>query len=182
MQIKVEMVFYSVQEMIDHFRSPGVHSTATDLESGWELTIPSEKSDDTLKPSVDAVPSAIKLAEEHGIDLATVEGTGKDGRILKRDVQAAMQPHPDEDEDDTESPEKEEPAESEQDLTLDEMREKIRQLHALGGPNGGPAAVLTLLKSHGALTLRELDRDSYPAVAKAIDALVDRDGESDEPQ
>lgn len=30
------------------------------------------------------------LAEEHNIDLAKVTGTGKDGRILKSDVEALL--------------------------------------------------------------------------------------------
>lgn len=38
--------------------------------------------------SVNATDTAVKLAEEHGIDLSTVQGTGADGRILKNDVQA----------------------------------------------------------------------------------------------
>ena len=37
-----------------------------------------------------ASPAARKLAEEHGIDPATLEGTGKDGRITKEDVQRAV--------------------------------------------------------------------------------------------
>ncbi|MEM1027813.1 MAG: dihydrolipoamide acetyltransferase family protein, partial [Planctomycetota bacterium] len=36
-------------------------------------------------------PLARKLAEEHGLDLATIKGTGPDGRIIKRDVLAAAQ-------------------------------------------------------------------------------------------
>ena len=35
-------------------------------------------------------PAAKKLAEENSIDLASVTGTGKDGRILKEDVQNAI--------------------------------------------------------------------------------------------
>jgi pyruvate/2-oxoglutarate dehydrogenase complex dihydrolipoamide acyltransferase (E2) component len=35
-----------------------------------------------------ATESAIRLAEEHGIDLAEVEGTGPNGRIFLRDVEA----------------------------------------------------------------------------------------------
>ncbi len=39
-----------------------------------------------------ASPSARKLAEENGVDLASVSGTGKDGRITKEDVAAANVP------------------------------------------------------------------------------------------
>ena len=37
-----------------------------------------------------ANPAAKKLAEENNIDLSNVKGTGKDGRILKEDVQNAL--------------------------------------------------------------------------------------------
>ena len=39
---------------------------------------------------VDATDAAAALAEENGIDLATVSGTGANGRIGKPDVQAAI--------------------------------------------------------------------------------------------
>lgn len=39
---------------------------------------------------VDVADSAAKLANEYGVDLSSVSGTGKDGRILKRDVQAVL--------------------------------------------------------------------------------------------
>lgn len=39
---------------------------------------------------IDVTPAAAELAEEEGIDLTTLEGTGKDGRILKSDVQGAI--------------------------------------------------------------------------------------------
>jgi len=38
----------------------------------------------------DVTDSARELAEEAGIDLASIEGTGKEGRILKSDVQKAI--------------------------------------------------------------------------------------------
>ncbi|MCZ0935504.1 MAG: E3 binding domain-containing protein [Gemmatimonadetes bacterium] len=38
----------------------------------------------------DITPVARKLAEEHGLDLGAIEGTGKDGRILKSDVDKAI--------------------------------------------------------------------------------------------
>lgn len=39
-----------------------------------------------------AMPSAAKLAAESGVNLANVAGSGRDGRILKEDVQAAAKP------------------------------------------------------------------------------------------
>jgi len=41
-------------------------------------------------PEVDITGAAEELAEEHGVDVTALEGTGKDGRILKSDVQAAV--------------------------------------------------------------------------------------------
>lgn len=38
----------------------------------------------------DATPAAAELAAEQGIELTTLEGTGKGGRILKSDVEAAI--------------------------------------------------------------------------------------------
>jgi len=37
-----------------------------------------------------AMPAAERLAAEKGIDLASIHGSGRDGRILKEDVQAAL--------------------------------------------------------------------------------------------
>ena len=39
---------------------------------------------------IDVTPAAAELAEAEGIDLAALEGTGKEGRILKGDVEAAI--------------------------------------------------------------------------------------------
>jgi large subunit ribosomal protein L21 len=42
------------------------------------------------KAEIEATDTARALAAEAGIDLATIEGTGKEGRILKSDVQKAI--------------------------------------------------------------------------------------------
>lgn len=49
---------------------------------------PYEEMVDELVNEVNATPAAIELAEEMGVDLSEVEGTGKDGSILKGDVEA----------------------------------------------------------------------------------------------
>jgi pyruvate/2-oxoglutarate dehydrogenase complex dihydrolipoamide acyltransferase (E2) component len=50
--------------------------------------------DKMVRPDEDkdwtATDSAVELAAEYGIDLATVTGSGADGRILKGDVEAAI--------------------------------------------------------------------------------------------
>lgn len=43
---------------------------------------------------IDATDSAIELARENNIDLSGVEGSGENGRILKRDVSALVGEEP----------------------------------------------------------------------------------------
>ncbi|MEQ9105415.1 MAG: dihydrolipoamide acetyltransferase family protein [Rhodothermales bacterium] len=50
---------------------------------------PAPSSDDTGR--IKTSPLARKLASEHGIDLAKVSGSGPEGRIVKRDIEAAME-------------------------------------------------------------------------------------------
>src|SRR5690606_11765005 len=38
-----------------------------------------------------ASPLARKMAEEHGLDIAAVEGTGPNGRVTKRDIEQAIE-------------------------------------------------------------------------------------------
>ena len=40
---------------------------------------------------ISATDAARELAEEHGLELSEVEGTGQDGRVLKSDVEAAVE-------------------------------------------------------------------------------------------
>ncbi|MEE8446390.1 MAG: 50S ribosomal protein L21 [Gemmatimonadota bacterium] len=46
-------------------------------------------------PAVNVTDVARKLAEEHGLDLGAMEGTGAGGRILKGDVERAIREHGD---------------------------------------------------------------------------------------
>lgn len=41
-------------------------------------------------PPADASPQAVKLADEYGIDLSEVKGTGRDGKIIKKDIDALI--------------------------------------------------------------------------------------------
>jgi len=46
--------------------------------------------EETDEAEPDITPAALELAEEHGLDVTEIEGTGKDGRILKSDVDKAI--------------------------------------------------------------------------------------------
>jgi len=46
--------------------------------------------EDASEPEIDATPGAVKLAEEKGLDLHYITGTGRDGRITAKDVREAM--------------------------------------------------------------------------------------------
>ncbi|MDT8428842.1 MAG: 2-oxoglutarate dehydrogenase complex dihydrolipoyllysine-residue succinyltransferase [Pseudomonadales bacterium] len=72
----------------------GAVAQSTSSETGKTKKIESDQNVDkeTVK-AVDALPSpaARKLAEEHNIDIGALTGSGKDGRITKEDVQAAIE-------------------------------------------------------------------------------------------
>jgi 2-oxoglutarate dehydrogenase E2 component (dihydrolipoamide succinyltransferase) len=89
---------------------------ASTLEKRVEAAPAAEPHLDTV---VVANPAARKLAEENNIDLASVSGTGKDGRILKEDVQNAMTEAPA-----AETPVAEEPAKLVVPISLGERAEK----------------------------------------------------------
>jgi 2-oxoglutarate dehydrogenase E2 component (dihydrolipoamide succinyltransferase) len=58
------------------------------------------KSDQDKQPPAPS-PAAQRLAAEHGLDTESIEGSGEGGRLLQRDVMAALQNLADEDEPDT---------------------------------------------------------------------------------
>jgi 2-oxoglutarate dehydrogenase complex dihydrolipoamide succinyltransferase (E2 component) len=73
------------QELIGKIEAGAVASAPTS-EAQVETTPAATATDTALA----ANPAAKKLAEENNIDLSNVKGTGKDGRILKEDVQNAL--------------------------------------------------------------------------------------------
>ena len=62
---------------------------AEDIDAYVSATISATEIVDSIIPN--ATLGAQKLAEEHGVDLADVKATGKDGRIVKSDVQALVE-------------------------------------------------------------------------------------------
>jgi pyruvate dehydrogenase E2 component (dihydrolipoyllysine-residue acetyltransferase) len=50
--------------------------------------------DGSVPPRIKASPLARRMAEEAGIDLARVRGTGPDGRVMERDIQGAIEEKP----------------------------------------------------------------------------------------
>lgn len=68
----------------------GRNEAARQVAKGWSL---GEADKDLPLPPVpiDATDGAKELAEDNGIDLALVKGTGQDGRIIKADVQAYIE-------------------------------------------------------------------------------------------
>lgn len=73
------------QELIGKIEAGAVASP-----SEKDARAPSAVTDAQTQAALAANPAAKKLAEENHIDLASVTGTGKDGRILKEDVQNAI--------------------------------------------------------------------------------------------
>jgi 2-oxoglutarate dehydrogenase E2 component (dihydrolipoamide succinyltransferase) len=74
------------QELIGKIEAGAVASAPAKQVEAAAAPAPESQADAALV----ANPAAKKLAEENNIDLASVKGTGKDGRILKEDVQNAM--------------------------------------------------------------------------------------------
>jgi pyruvate/2-oxoglutarate dehydrogenase complex dihydrolipoamide acyltransferase (E2) component len=71
---------------------PDEHAVAIseDYAAQYEDAVPGTAGDEAAS-EIDATDEAKSLADEHGIDLSSVEGSGKDGRITKRDVEDAVE-------------------------------------------------------------------------------------------
>lgn len=59
--------------------------------AGKSLSGPSQnKSADQGDDGIEATDAAAQLAKENGIDIASIEGSGEGGRVLAKDVKAAI--------------------------------------------------------------------------------------------
>lgn len=103
LEIKVEEGEVAVVgDVIITFEAEGYETDAEDDNSNTEQeTIPEEKEEsqqvetqsesqaqEDEKPRVIAMPSVRKYAREQSVDITQVKGTGKNGRILKEDIDA----------------------------------------------------------------------------------------------
>ncbi|WP_017873035.1 2-oxo acid dehydrogenase subunit E2 [Candidatus Caldatribacterium saccharofermentans] len=71
-------------------KAPGEQPEAGERVAGEQvMTQKTETGTETAKERIKASPLARKLAQEYGIDLATITGTGPGGRIVKEDVERA---------------------------------------------------------------------------------------------
>ena len=63
-------------------------------EAAGEATVPGANGDAADAPRGRVSPVARRIAEEHGVDLAGITGSGPNGRIIKRDVLAVVEGTP----------------------------------------------------------------------------------------
>jgi 2-oxoglutarate dehydrogenase E2 component (dihydrolipoamide succinyltransferase) len=68
----------------------GARATSTQTATPEAGPAPVAKADDAERPH--ASPVARRMAEEHGVDLGRVEGTGTGGRVTREDVERHIQP------------------------------------------------------------------------------------------
>jgi pyruvate/2-oxoglutarate dehydrogenase complex dihydrolipoamide acyltransferase (E2) component len=76
-------------EIAGQYYGPGTRLIVDD-EIGNAL-IRQDKAQRIDQPTVDATEGAVELAKEHGLDLGAIEGSGKAGRILQKDVEQAIE-------------------------------------------------------------------------------------------
>lgn len=72
----------SETKIVDHTQAKDTSAPKEEIKEEVQASVAHSSSDDRVKAS----PLAKKMAEEKGIDLAQVKGSGEGGRIVKRDI------------------------------------------------------------------------------------------------
>ncbi len=78
-----------VDEFISNFKAADISVAAKSSAATTAPPVPAPKKIETNRP---ISPEALKLAEQMGVDLVTVTGSGKNGRITYQDVDQASRP------------------------------------------------------------------------------------------
>ena len=88
MSIRVEFLqgFRGVETNEIHYKKGDI----VEVPDEWIERLVADKRVKVLAAEVNATDSAIKLAEEHGIDIAEIQGSGVGGRVLKSDIEAVI--------------------------------------------------------------------------------------------
>ena len=87
--VKAEGDTVESEEVIAQFQEGAGAGAAAGASGGATDTVSDAAAEDSSEP-MGVSPSARKLADESSIDLDTVSGSGRDGRITKADVAAAI--------------------------------------------------------------------------------------------
>ena len=106
-----------------------------------------------VAPAAEVSPVARRLAEEHGIDLAKITGSGPGGRIMRGDIEAAIPPRP-------AAPPAAGP------LALPRVRKAAREA-------GVALASIAATGAHGQITVEDLQRHLAAASAAAAPQAVE---------
>lgn len=138
---------------------------------------------------VNAMPKARELAEEHGVDLTQVQGSGKGGRITKADVQGFIDAQAagdggEESGDETPDPdaakaavEGASKAQREPDASIDDVRTALRRLMTtFEDMDAARKAVTEILGNYGATSVANLEAQHYDdVVERARQKAVERE-------
>lgn len=69
----------------------GRHVIAQDVQEWVEARTTRSADEEDEIPEIDITPKAREKAEEEGVDITQIEGTGKDGRITMPDIRDALE-------------------------------------------------------------------------------------------
>lgn len=83
-----------IAELLARYAGNGAPAAAGPAETEPPESVPAAPAPEPLPSEVKASPLARRMAAEHGLDLGVLTGSGTEGRIVKRDIEAAMASRP----------------------------------------------------------------------------------------